>query len=214
MWMLFIYTALIAIFAFIHIYTKYKKKHALSAFFKLLTTALIILYAGLFVLKFNAISILILIGLGCSIIGDAFLLAKTKFTHGLLAFLIAHLCYIAAFYSYGHTFIWWVFIIIIGYGVIFYCLLYYNLSKDKINVAVYIVIIALMVSISISNLIAYQNLTSLLMALGAIFFMASDSILAWDQFKERLKHEPVLVMANYYLAQWLIALSIVYFIPV
>ena len=45
---------------------------------------------------------------------------------------------------------------------------------------------------------------SLLFGLGAILFLASDMILAWNRFVEPLPNSGMLILVPYYLAQWLL----------
>jgi uncharacterized membrane protein YhhN len=47
----------------------------------------------------------------------------------------------------------------------------------------------------------------LLAFLGAILFIASDSLLAVDKFKGRFRSAQLLILTTYFTAQWLIALS-------
>ena len=46
-----------------------------------------------------------------------------------------------------------------------------------------------------------------LAAMGALLFVASDSALAWDRFKQEFKAAQAVILATYFAAQWLIALS-------
>lgn len=47
---------------------------------------------------------------------------------------------------------------------------------------------------------------SLLFSLGAMFFVVSDTLLAWNRFVEPLQYSNCLVLVPYYLAQWLLFL--------
>ncbi len=187
----------------------------LSYLFKPLTTLLILLYAFCFSAELNSFVVLILLGLILSLIGDIFLLSTKEkcFTGGLTSFLLAHIAYIVAF-SLQLTlfqFHWWVIIVMLLYAIVFYSLLYSKLGSDRIAVAVYIVIIVVMGAVAVNVYIADKSLPSFYMMLGALCFMFSDSVLAWDKFKCRLKHEPSLVMISYYLAQYLIASAAIAF---
>jgi alkenylglycerophosphocholine/alkenylglycerophosphoethanolamine hydrolase len=46
-----------------------------------------------------------------------------------------------------------------------------------------------------------------LAAVGALLFVASDSALAWNRFKSEFKSAQAVILATYFAAQWLIALS-------
>jgi uncharacterized membrane protein YhhN len=45
-------------------------------------------------------------------------------------------------------------------------------------------------------------------AVGALFFMLSDSLLAWDRFRTALPWAPLFILLTYYAALWLIARSV------
>ena len=189
----------------IHIADKYRGMSMLSTIFKPLTTLLIFLYAYSLISQINLFSILILLGLVLSLFGDIFLLSAKRFTFGLLSFLLAHICYIIAFSLKLELVSWWVLLLVMLYACIYYGLLYRSLGQDCIAVAVYVVVIALMGWLAINVFINLFSMASFLLMLGAALFMLSDSALAWDRFKSKLKHEPSWVMISYYLAQYLIA---------
>jgi uncharacterized membrane protein YhhN len=52
-----------------------------------------------------------------------------------------------------------------------------------------------------------QQEGSLQAMLGALSFIASDSLLALDKFKGRFRSAQLFILATYFTAQWLIALS-------
>jgi uncharacterized membrane protein YhhN len=47
-----------------------------------------------------------------------------------------------------------------------------------------------------------------LAAIGAVLFMVSDSLLAWDRFAGGVPARALLVLGTYYAAQWCIARSV------
>jgi uncharacterized membrane protein YhhN len=66
--------------------------------FKPLTTVLILLLAALAPTLDSRYGVAIVVGLGCSLVGDVFLmLPKDRFLPGLVSFLLAHIAYLAAF---------------------------------------------------------------------------------------------------------------------
>lgn len=67
----------------------------------------------------------------------------------------------------------------------------------RIGVCIYSVLISLMMVTAILQ-------RSSLFALGAIFFVFSDFILAWNKFVEPVPYRHYLVLVSYYLAQWLL----------
>lgn len=206
-------TLLIAVCASIHIVDKYRTMSVLSYVFKPLTTLLILLYAFCFSAEINLFVVLIVLGLMLSLIGDIFLLSTKAqcFIGGLVSFLLAHIAYIVAFSLRLTQFHWWVIVVMLLYAIVFYLMLYRRLGSDRIAVAVYIIVIVAMGAVAVNVYIVNMSLSSLYMLLGALCFMFSDSVLAWDKFKRKLKHEPSLVMISYYLAQYLIASAAIAF---
>jgi uncharacterized membrane protein YhhN len=67
----------------------------------------------------------------------------------------------------------------------------------RYGVSFYAVLIAVMVWAALQQ-------RSVLFALGAILFLASDMILAWNRFVEHLPNSVVLILVPYYLAQWML----------
>jgi len=45
-------------------------------------------------------------------------------------------------------------------------------------------------------------------AVGAVLFLASDSLLAWNKFRKPVKSAEVWKLSTYFLAQWMIAMSV------
>ena len=43
---------------------------------------------------------------------------------------------------------------------------------------------------------------------GAILFLISDALLAWNRFRMKLKSAQFLIMGTYYVAQWALAMSL------
>jgi uncharacterized membrane protein YhhN len=49
---------------------------------------------------------------------------------------------------------------------------------------------------------------TLFAACGAILFLISDALLAWNRFRMKLKSAQFLIMGTYYVAQWVLAMSL------
>ncbi|PAQ13162.1 lysoplasmalogenase [Bacillaceae bacterium SAOS 7] len=152
----------------------------------------------------------IIIGLLFSVGGDIFLmLPSNKFLQGLTSFLIAHICYIVAFTNgLSHFTIDWRTIVPLGlFGIFYYSFLYPSLKKEgnlllQIGVMMYIAVICFMFTQSYST-------GSQWAIIGSLSFLISDAILAYDQFHKRFRTAHYYVMITYYLAQYLIALSVI-----
>ena len=49
---------------------------------------------------------------------------------------------------------------------------------------------------------------TLFAACGAILFLISDALLAWNRFRMKLKSAQFLIRGTYYVAQWALAMSL------
>lgn len=206
-----ILSLLIFISAFMLIRAEYGGPQSQVYFFKPLTTCLVILLAWQFTRPVSAgYQVAILVGLIFSLAGDIFLMLPTdRFIAGLLSFLIAHLCYIAAFTSgkgFQFSIPWLIPCLFIG-GVML-ALLWPHLGRLKIPVLIYMIVILVMLWQALGQLGRGVQLSSFLAAVGAILFVVSDSSLALNRFREPFAAGRALVLSTYYLAQWLIALSV------
>jgi uncharacterized membrane protein YhhN len=151
--------------------------------------------------------LLLLAGLAFSLAGDCFLMFPGFFIPGLVSFLIAHLFYIALF-KQGMG--WFpsrrALVVTLGFGVAMYAFLFNGLNPVlKIAVAAYVVVIALMAAQAIGRATVLRDRASIGVAVGACFFMLSDSLLATNKFAVQFPMAQFLVLATYYVAQVLIA---------
>jgi len=152
----------------------------------------------------------VIIGLGLSLVGDVFLIfEKTMFLPGLIAFLLAHFCYVAAFYQLpnGPNAIYSAIPFVI-YFAIFMRILWYSLGAMKIPVIIYALTITMMGRFAMNRFLNLETIESALAFAGALIFIISDSFLAYDRFKKPILHKYIYVLSTYFLAQWLIAMSI------
>lgn len=151
---------------------------------------------------------LLLAGLTASLVGDVFLMFDGYFVPGLLAFLTAHLFYIARlkrgvpwFASRGAL------LASLGFGVAMFAFLAQGglPAGLRIPVAVYVLVISLMGAQAIGRSWVLHNAPASWVAVGAVFFMASDTLLAINRFVQPLPLASLWVLATYYVAQTLIA---------
>jgi alkylglycerol monooxygenase len=150
---------------------------------------------------------LLVAGLAFSLAGDCFLMFPGFFIPGLVAFLIAHLFYIALF-KQGVT--WFpsarALFITFGVGAVMYAFLFNGLKGElKVAVAAYVIVIALMAAQAIGRAFVIRDKASAAVAVGACFFMLSDSLLATNKFAFAFPMAQFAVLATYYVAQILIA---------
>ena len=66
-----------------------------------------------------------------------------------------------------------------------------------VPVVVYIAVIAAMVACALAT-------GNILFGVGAILFMTSDSLIAWNRFVQKLSWAPVAIIVTYHLAQALL----------
>ncbi len=155
-----------------------------------------------------------------SCFGDSFLLFAAAypnfFIYGLVSFLVAHIVYAIAFFRdfkndpqaskvFGHAMLF-----IMGV----FSLSYYSWIRDYLN-DLRIPVMAYMFVISIMAILAgyrYKRVNLLsfrLIYIGAIFFIASDSLLAYNKFVEPFPLSGIAIMGTYMLAQYLIVMGVV-----
>ncbi|WP_251359161.1 lysoplasmalogenase [Kangiella sp. TOML190] len=205
----------IAIFlsALAHILADYHQKWTLTYLFKpltmLLIMALVLLKADLAVV-YNR---WILLGLALSLIGDMFLMLRPqRFIAGLVAFLLAHIAYVMAFYSsvQGND-ISWLASLLLPFGLIYLGILWKYLNNYRWPVVGYFVAIACMLFFASALLLIEMSHMAKLAFFGAMLFAISDGILAWRKFKRPLKYGQFYIMTSYFAAQTLIALSAIHY---
>ncbi|MGN7355758.1 lysoplasmalogenase [Paenibacillus sp. SAF-054] len=177
-----------------------------SMVFKLIPMVLMLIYA--YTLKpavHRRYALLIGTGLFFCMLGDGLL---HWFLIGLSAFLIGHLFYLSAFITR------WTFsavrmaalIPLCGFAAFMGWRLYEGLqSGGQANmtapVFLYLTVITAMGFFAVMS----RDFSA---SFGAMLFIASDSILAWNKFISDVPHSGILIMTTYYAAQFLIASSI------
>ncbi|NND16539.1 MAG: lysoplasmalogenase [Eudoraea sp.] len=151
----------------------------------------------------------LLAGLIFSLTGDILLMftrnSELYFLLGLGAFLLAHVCYILAFVRRGYLtprrlpigiFL------VTAYAIV----IYWNISDglgDKLPYVIAYMLILWLLTVAAFMRKPYVSQPSYQLVLaGALFFMLSDSLLAWDKFKESIPLGGIAIMATYGLAQW------------
>jgi uncharacterized membrane protein YhhN len=145
--------------------------------------------------------------LGLCWVGDVLLLYPGLFVPGLVAFLVAHLCYFkllsmdAPLLSSRRS---WVCFSLAG--ALMYAVLFFNglPVQMRIPVGLYVMVIALMASQAWGRSTHLKDSGGLLTAIGATLLMLSDSLLAVDKFVSPLPYAGLWVLATYYVAQALV----------
>jgi len=160
--------------------------------------------------------ILMLFALFFSWLGDSFLMYETissnYFMLGLVSFLTAHILYCIVFLkrwnkSTSSTY-WLVLITLMLYGSVLFMQLKDGLGELLIPVIIYVSAILLMAITAFRRNKIVPSKSFTLVFIGALFFIASDSILAVNKFLYAVPYSHILVMGTYATAQYLITKGI------
>lgn len=143
---------------------------------------------------------IILLALLFSATGDV-LLELDWFIAGVAAFLLAQVCYTVLFFIHRERWQtrWPASLLLLFYIVVMAVVLLPNLGDMTIPVVAYLTVISAM------GLFALQSRLPLVPAiLGALVFIASDSMIAIDRFLAPIPLRSYWIMMTYYAAQWLL----------
>jgi uncharacterized membrane protein YhhN len=204
-------SACVLLSAGLTIWSDAKGRRRLYRLAKPLTTVLIIVVAVVARTPVPAAyKMLITAGLLFSLLGDIALMFPEKwFTAGLVAFLTAHVLYILAFKpGPGHRVSVAIFFPFLLYGLLMFFILAPGLGQLKLPVFVYVAAITLMAGFAAGRFVDLGGARPLLAFAGAILFLVSDSVLAYDRFAKKIGLAQVIILGTYFPAQLLIALSI------
>ncbi|MES2418815.1 MAG: lysoplasmalogenase [Bacteroidota bacterium] len=157
-------------------------------------------------------------GLVFGLMGDVCLMFQDQdplfFIYGLISFLIGHIFYITAFYldyisnpKLGKNYTRWAIGIFGLFCLTFYLVLRPHLGEMQIPVLVYALVISLMAIMAVNRYGRINSLSFKLVFIGAILFLISDSLLAFDKFVIHFSYAGVLIMSTYMLAQYLITVG-------
>jgi uncharacterized membrane protein YhhN len=162
---------------------------------------------------------ILLTALTLSWIGDIILMfadnGEIYFIAGLIAFLLSHVSYIILFskqlkiYLKKSKILFWIGVTTIAfYLIVMMLILLPSLGDLKIPVFLYALTISIMLLFALKGFMNWHKPASIYILIGAIIFVASDSILAFDKFYASLQYSSFLIMATYLLAQYLIVIGI------
>lgn len=148
-------------------------------------------------------------------LGDCLLMftesGKVYFVSGLGTFLIGHLMYIVCFRQITNTrnqSIPYFFYLISAIPIVFAGWLVHNLwiglHDLKIPVVAYTLVIMAMFLHALRRMGATNQTSFILLTSGALLFMVSDSLLAYNLFGSPLPYASLMIMCTYLAAQFLI----------
>lgn len=205
----YILTIFVVISAGVHIRAEYHGPQKHIYIFKPLTMVFVLMIAALGNAANPFYKYMIISGLLFSLAGDIFLmLPSDKFIAGLVAFLIAHLFYIAAFASETGSLMWWPIVPLFVYSIVIYSVIAKSLGKQKIPVIFYFLVIMIMAWLAWERWALTGQTASLLAFVGALLFVISDTILAVNRFGKEFVSSRLFNLSTYFAAQWLIASSL------
>ncbi|NOR18539.1 MAG: hypothetical protein GQ538_00445 [Xanthomonadales bacterium] len=151
--------------------------------------------------------VLVMLALVFSWLGDVLLLSDDLFMAGLAAFLIAHIFYISAYHKTGAASgelrpldI----IKLVVLGAILVSILFPHLGGLLIPVLVYATVLLGMALWAHKRRGATSATSFMLVSIGAILFVISDSVIAVNKFAFEVPGERLLVMSTYITSQYLI----------
>ncbi|UFH35169.1 lysoplasmalogenase [Flavobacterium acetivorans] len=161
----------------------------------------------------------LLTALTFSWIGDIILLFAERgelfFISGLIAFLISHLVYILLFNKQlkdrnkKNKAVYWIGVtVIIAYLFVMLTILLPSLGDLQLPVLVYAIVLSTMLLFAFKGFLSWKEPANSYVLLGAIIFVSSDSILAFDKFHEPIAMSSFLIMVTYLTAQFLIVKGI------
>jgi uncharacterized membrane protein YhhN len=146
------------------------------------------------------------VGLAFSLVGDVLLmLPYDLFVPGLIAFLLGHVAYIVGFLDGKpglkplHA------IPLLAYGAVLLPWLWPGLGPLQVPVLAYVLVILVMGWRAAARVGMPGGTRALV---GALFFIASDSLLAIGKFHGTFPAQAFLVMSTYWLGQLLITLAV------
>ncbi|WP_198651639.1 lysoplasmalogenase [Dyella sp. C11] len=157
----------------------------------------------------------IVAGIVFSLAGDVFLmLPQDAFVQGLVSFLLAHVCFIVGMLGDSRFAERpWGMLACLAYGAFNLWALWPSLPAAlHLPVVVYVLVLAAMGGQAVVR--ARRHAADVLTGsaqwsmVGALVFMVSDTLLAWDRFRFVIPLSTVWVLATYYTALWCLARSV------
>jgi len=159
----------------------------------------------------------VLIAIVFCLVGDVLLMLPLDlFVPGLVSFLLAHACFMAAFCSdVRFAARGWPWLACLAFGAGMAGLLWPGMAAAlRGPVLLYIGVLATMAGQALGRAAWLRARGDARAAsarhagIGALLFMVSDGLLAWDRFRTPLAWSALYILATYYAALWLIARSV------
>ncbi len=180
---------------------------------KLPLSFLFILTALLQTGSYSAYRYLLIAGLTCCLAGNGCLVSSRQriFLCGLAAFLLGHICYVAAFYSLAgiNVGFWWALVLTGPFGYAVFRWLQPHLNGMRRPVVAYMLVISLMLCTAAAVYVDpnIPLLSRRLILAGALAFYLSDLFVARQRFVQQGFSNRLAGLPLYYAGQFCLALS-------
>ncbi len=213
-----LFSVLFAASALVTVAAHARGGRALVYVFKPLSTGLLLLLVASRPSCFSSTyAVAVLAGLFFSLLGDVLLmLPSDSFRSGLLAFLLAHACYVFAFLTdspFAAPALPFLLCFAAACGVL--PMLWAGIpARLRPPVVVYVALLLVMTSQATSRALHLRTTPAACACFGGILFLLSDSLLAWNRFRTPFPPAQAAIHATYFPAQWLIAVSTYAVFPV
>jgi uncharacterized membrane protein YhhN len=207
LWFSLLVIAVSAIFA---IYGKYQKPRFLYYAFKPVTMGMIISLAWERTAASPSLyGYLILCGLCLSLLGDILLMLPGQiYRQGVIAFMAGYVFYLLAFSRGLRIVAVSVAAPILAFGALVYLYLYASLKGMRWPVLIYVLLVSALVFEAANRYLYLPVQESLLVLMGSLLLLVSESVWAVNKFKKSFRAAEVIILGTYFPAQLLFALSI------
>ncbi len=155
----------------------------------------------------------ILLGLILCVIADVLLeFRKSTFLYGVIFFLLGHIAYISGFIKKNSKLKLELLTPFLMWGGVIFFILKDDLGKMYYPILAYTIVIVIMMwrAATIATIKEHSNWMSFLVVIGAVSFAFGDTLIAFDRYYEKIPSVRYSISTSYYLAQFLISLSVVY----
>jgi len=212
----FIFLVLFFAVSIVEVFGEFKDNDKIIFITKPLLMPLLILFY-VFGAPINKIDWLIVVALIGAFAGDTFLMLRNQdkwFIYGMGAFLINQIFYAISFFlSITDVMafnLWGLFLL----GPAIFILLFIvpkfinKTEKFKIPVIVYMTALLIMHIVAVLRLAEFQGLPFILVYLGSICYIFSDSFLALNKWESEAREKRMIIAVTYFMAQLYITLGV------
>ncbi len=180
------------------LYYHYRARGSYSFFHRLILAGLFFSWIGDILLQFSNYEFRI------------YLDSQTWFLLGIVAYLLTQVFYTVAFsLPRGSNTIFgrriYQLFLVASYGFLLIWLIYYKLYDLRIPVIAYGIAISAMLLTALNRYGKVNGVSYMLVAIGALLFVFSDSMIAVNRFYEKIDFARIFIMVTYVAAQYFIA---------